>query len=148
MVPFYRGLSGQPSALYKAMTLEAKPVEAPTQLAWFQVNVSTVDILWKPIPSPSFRGKPLGYQVRHILMFGKTKTHLYFRSFPTNNTIFTTNQCEKMSKCPSSIRRRDSNPRPYEHELSPITTRPGLPPSQALLFNILHWCHFNSFRSP
>jgi hypothetical protein len=36
VVPFYRGLSGQPSALYKAMTLEAKPVEAPTQLAWCQ----------------------------------------------------------------------------------------------------------------
>ena len=33
-----------------------------------------------------------------------------------------------MSKCPSSIRRRDSNPRPFKHELSPITTRPGLPP--------------------
>ena len=27
----------------------------------------------------------------------------------TNNTIFTTNQCKKMS-CPSSIQRRDSNP--------------------------------------
>ena len=34
----------------------------------------------------------------------------------------------KMSMCPSSIRRRDSNPRPSEHELSPITTRKGLPP--------------------
>ena len=32
-----------------------------------------------------------------------------------NNTNFTTNQCEKVSKCPSSIRRRDSNPRPSEH---------------------------------
>ena len=64
VVPFYRGLSGQPSALYKAMTLEAKPVEAPTQLAWFQVNVSSVDILWKPISLHAFRGKPLGYQVR------------------------------------------------------------------------------------
>ena len=28
---------------------------------------------------------------------------------------------------PSSIRRRDSNPRPLEHESTPITTRPGLP---------------------
>ena len=43
----------------------------------------------------------------------------------SNNTIFTSNQREK---CPSSIRRRDSNPRPFKHELSPITTRPGLPP--------------------
>ena len=52
---------------------------------------------------------------------------VYFLSFQTNNTIFTTNQCEKMSS-PSSIRYRDSNPQPLEHEFPPITTRPGLPP--------------------
>ena len=34
---------------------------------------------------------------------------IYFRSFQTNITIFTTNQCEKMS-CPSSIWRQDLNP--------------------------------------
>ena len=34
-----------------------------------------------------------------------------------------------MSKCSSSIRRRDSNPRPFKHESSPITTRPGLTPT-------------------
>ena len=33
-----------------------------------------------------------------------------------------------MSKCPSSKQRWDSNPRPFEHELSPITTIPELPP--------------------
>ena len=32
--------------------------------------------------------------------------------------------CEKML-CPSSIWRRDSNPRPSEHESPPITTTPG-----------------------
>ena len=31
-------------------------------------------------------------------------------------------------KCPSSIRCRDLNPRPLEHESPNITTRPGLPP--------------------
>ena len=31
-----------------------------------------------------------------------------------------------MQKSPSNIRNRDSNPRPPEHESSPITTRPGL----------------------
>ena len=30
-----------------------------------------------------------------------------------------------MSKCPSSIWCHDSNPGPFEHESSPITTRPG-----------------------
>ena len=68
VVPFYRGLSGQSSALYKAMTLEAKPVEAPTQLVWYQVNASTVDILWKPISPINFRGKPVGYQVRMFFL--------------------------------------------------------------------------------
>ena len=52
---------------------------------------------------------------------------VYFRSFQANIiTIFTTNICEKS---PSSIRCRDSNPRPLEHESLPITTRPGLPPN-------------------
>ena len=51
-----------------------------------------------------------------------------FDLFQTNiNTIFTTNQCEKISS-PSSIRSQDSNPRPLERESPPITTRPGLPP--------------------
>ena len=53
---------------------------------------------------------------------------VYFRFFQTNNTIFTTNQCEKMTKCSSSLQCRDSNPRPSKNESSPITTRPGLPP--------------------
>ena len=48
---------------------------------------------------------------------------VYFSSFQTNYTIFTTNQCEKRL-CPSSIRCRDLNQRPQEYELSPITTRP------------------------
>ena len=51
---------------------------------------------------------------------------VYFQSFQTNMiTIFTTDQCEKMS-CPSSIWRRDSNTQPSECQPPPITTRPGL----------------------
>ena len=48
---------------------------------------------------------------------------VYFRSFQTNKQYnFATKYCEK---CPSSIRCRDSNPRPLEHESFPITTRPS-----------------------
>ena len=50
---------------------------------------------------------------------------IYFRSSQTNNTLFTTNQCENIS-CISSIWCRDSNPQPLERESSPITIRPGL----------------------
>ena len=38
VIPFYRGLSGQPSALYKAQTLEARPLVAPMDLDWIQVR--------------------------------------------------------------------------------------------------------------
>ena len=55
---------------------------------------------------------------------------IYFRSFQTNFTIFTTNKCEK---CPSSIWHRVSNTRPLDRECLPITTRPGLPPKAFLL---------------
>ena len=63
---------------------------------------------------------------------------IYFWSFQTNNTILKTNLCEKMS-CPSSIWRQDLNPQSIEHELSPITTRPGLPP-YTIIFKIYKFC--------
>ena len=47
-----------------------------------------------------------------------------------NNSLFTAKHCEKMS-CPSSIRHRDLNPWPLEHESSPITTRSGFSPKQS-----------------
>ena len=45
--------------------------------------------------------------------------------FQANNTIFTTNKCEK---CPFSFWRWESNPQWLEHKSSHITTSPGLPP--------------------
>ena len=51
--------------------------------------------------------------------------HLFSVFFKQTLQIFTTNICEK---CPSSLRCRDSNPRPLERESPPIATRPGLPP--------------------
>ena len=55
-----------------------------------------------------------------------------FRSFQTNIIKkFTTKISEK---CPSSIRCRDSNPWPPEHESPPITTRPGLPHNFSFTF--------------
>ena len=73
----------------------------------------------------------VSFEAHRYLVFSKKWANpdlffIYFRSFQTNNTIFTTNQCEKMS-CPSSICRRGLNPWPSERESPPITTRPGLP---------------------
>ena len=51
-----------------------------------------------------------------------------FGLFQQKNTFFTTNQCEKMSKCSSKIRRLDSNPRPFKHESSPKPLDQGFGP--------------------
>ena len=60
---------------------------------------------------------------------------IYFRLFQTNNTILTTNQCEKCHVHPG-IWRRDSNPQPSECESTPIANRQGLPPCSCLLRKI------------
>ena len=57
---------------------------------------------------------------------------VYFQSFQTNITIFTTIWCEK---CPSSIWCWDLNPQSLDRGSLPITTRPGLPPK----YSLRHW---------
>ena len=59
---------------------------------------------------------------------------VYFRSLQTN--IITPNIFEK---CLSSIRCRDSNQRPLEHESPPLTTRPGLPPPLSVFISKLSY---------
>ena len=46
--------------------------------------------------------------------------------------------------CPSSIWHRNSNPEPLEHESSPITTRPGLPPIISYVALTLETGRYNS----
>ena len=55
---------------------------------------------------------------------------IYFRLF--KHTLQFLQQIN-VKKCPSSIRFRDSNSQPMEHESPPITTRPGLPPKNSIL---------------
>ena len=54
---------------------------------------------------------------------------IYFRSFQSNNTSLTTNQCEKMS-CQSNIIVPGFEPATFKFESHPITTRPELPPKK------------------
>ena len=68
--------------------------------------------------------------------------------FSNKQYNFTTNQCEKMSKFTSSIRRRDSNPQPLERESPLITTRPGLPPYCTKIYPHLHNKMCTSFKAP
>ena len=68
--------------------------------------------------------------VIYTLFFNTAKPSLFFihcRYLKSNNTIVTTSQCKKVL-CLSNMWHEDSNSQPLEHELSPITTRPGLPP--------------------
>ena len=65
---------------------------------------------------------------------------IYFCLFKQTLQFFATNICGKMLG-PSRIWRRDLNQRHSEHESSPITTRPGLPPNgnlKGLAFTNLH----------
>ena len=73
-----------------------------------------------------------GFNISFFFKNGPTPASFLFIFGPFKQTIFTANQCEKMS-CPSSIRRRDLNPWPLELESPPITTRPGLPPKNQFL---------------
>ena len=53
---------------------------------------------------------------------------LFFNLLSSFQTQIKILQQMNVKKCPSSIRCRDSNSQPLEHESPTITTRPGLPP--------------------
>ena len=64
---------------------------------------------------------------------------VYFQSFSNKQYNF---YKKYVKKCPSSIRCRDSNPRPLKREAFPITTRPGLPPFRRVGSKILQLTYF------
>ena len=76
-------------------------------------------------PHPRLKCHPLLFKKRSI----PASFSLIFVVSNNNNNL-TTNKCEN---CPSSIRCRHSNPRPWENESPPITTRLGLSPKPLFL---------------
>ena len=95
---------------------------ATTTTTWFAFLMKIMDllkILYQVFYSSLFQIKAIVF-----LNWPSSASFRLFSSFQTNNTLFTTNQCKK---CPFSIHHPDSNPRPLKHELTLITTRPGLP---------------------
>ena len=72
-----------------------------------------------------------------------------FRLFSvfSNKYNFNNKSMWKRSKCTSSIWPRDSNPQPFEHESSPKTTRPRLPPFEngICYHNIVAWKYIASW---
>ena len=74
------------------------------------IPVQTTLQVWCPVKSEMF-------------LNGQTAASFWY--FQINITIFTTNQCKKMS-CSSSTQPQDLNPKPFKHESSPITPRPEM----------------------
>ncbi|KAE8748916.1 hypothetical protein FOCC_FOCC004321, partial [Frankliniella occidentalis] len=62
-VPFYRGLTGQPSNSKSATTLEDVPTEPPTNIDAILINSTVVYIKWDPPPAGSVNGELAVYQV-------------------------------------------------------------------------------------
>ena len=69
-----------------------------TESIFYQVNFTSQDAL-----------NQHSLVLSNYLLFLKNGLFRLFLVFQSSNTIFTTNQCEKMS-CPPSIRHLDSNP--------------------------------------
>ena len=63
---------------------------------------------------------------------------VYFRCLQTNNTFFTTNQCETCHVHPDCSA-RNTNPWPLEHDSSSKTTRPGLCLYTCTVY--MHWLY-------
>ena len=92
-----------------------------------------------------------------LMVFNMGQSHplfSFFRSFKqVFITILTTNKCEK---CPSSIRRRDSNSQPPNYESPPLTTRPTTLTNNVCIFpdrdptrHLQSWrCPARSWRRP
>ena len=68
-----------------------------------------------------------------------------FSVFSTNQNNFYSKSMWKMS-CPSILQCRDSNPQPLEHELSPITTWPALPPYFSIVYVRTYLCSSFHFK--
>ena len=77
-------------------------------------------LLWRNVDQID-KNNDISYRTNPGLFF------VYFRLFKQTLQFL---QQMNVKKCPSSIRRWDLNPQPFEHESPPITTRPGLPPTR------------------
>ena len=96
-----------------------------TVLLWMRLKI----ISWKIVLTEDTK---LIFLFDNWFFLKRANPGLFFFSFYLfkHVTNFTTDTFGE--KCPSSIRCRDSNSWPLEHEPPPITTRPGLPPRHIL----------------
>ena len=74
------------------------------------------------------------FTARSNLKMGPTPASFSFIFVFSDKHFNTTNKYEK---CPSSIRRWDSNSQPSDYKSPPLTTRPGLPPTSKQLRNAI-----------
>ena len=105
-----------------------------SQFKYYLIKASMVCLGFEPGAAEwKAQTNPVSYsgtQLSIVLKMGQSRPLFRLFSFFSNNhqnNFYNKSMWKNIN--PSSIRRRDSNPRPFEHESSPITTRPGLPPS-------------------
>ena len=71
----------------------------------------------------------LKQDIRHldtaVFLIGPTPASFSFIFVFSNNYVLQFLQQINVKKCPSSIRRQDSNSQPSDYESPPLTTRPG-----------------------
>ena len=58
-----RLISNTRFAILKETSVVAYVFVSSTEFRCFQVNTSSVDVSWNPVPEEGFRGLPMGYQV-------------------------------------------------------------------------------------
>ena len=113
-----------------------------TVLLWMRLKI----ISWKIVLTEDTK---LIFLFDNWFFLKRANPGLFFFSFYLfkHVTNFTTDTFGE--KCPSSIRCRDSNSWPLEHEPPPITTRPGLPPKkfETFLFLRITSTYFSKYLS-
>ena len=126
---------------------------SPSSTLWRRESGTSNELLWL-IRSPQ-QLAPLTLESQQEVVFyvknGPTPASFrLFSVFSNKHQYNFYNKLNWKNVNPSSIRHRDSNPRPFKHESSPITTRPGLPPQNkkfTFIFFTKKWPFTASFSS-
>ena len=75
-----RLISNTRFAILKETSVVAYIFVSSTEFCCFQVNTSSVDVSWNPVPEEGFRGLPMGYQVSlYALWWRHSSSRLYLQ---------------------------------------------------------------------
>ena len=114
--------------------------DRPRRKLWRQLSMTRQNLSWNwiSILSAKIKLENTNYMIDIYMrfLFLKMSIPATFRFFYKQTIQFL--QQINVKKCPSRIQHWDLNPRPLEHESSPITTRSKLPPALRFLMNLIN----------